>query len=394
MRLLVKLQLALSIGLAPLTMLFFSQLSLVSPAANFVAVPLFSFLVVPLALLSAVAGSLWLPLGAPLVVAERLARFVLEFSEWLLVFADQAATAVWVSGSFNAVGIAALVFGLAMIYLPNGLRLRGLGVVLVAACLISPYSKAQQRPAEGELRLTMLDVGHGLAMHLQTQHHDAIYDTGALFGSGNSAANIVIAPYMRSLGLTAVDSLIVSHADNDHSGGVAALEKQLDIGARRGWNGEPCIAGDRWEWDGVIFSVLWPDQPTAHQENDESCVILLEAMGRKALITGDIERKAEREMLARLPKVDLITVPHHGSNTSSTADWLAQASPQIALASSASSGRFDFPHKAVVNRHNEIGANLLVTGDSGSITALFEQSGNISLTKSRDSAPWWLAELR
>jgi competence protein ComEC len=199
---------------------------------------------------------------------------------------------------------------------------------------------------------------------------------------------------MRSLGLTAVDSLIVSHSDNDHSGGVAALEKQLDIGARLGWNGKTCIAGDTWEWDGVIFSVLWPDQPTAHQDNDESCVILLEAMGRKALITGDIERKAEREMLGRLPKVDLITVPHHGSNTSSTADWLAQASPQIALVSSASSGRFDFPHKAVVDRHQKIGANLLVTGDSGSITALFDQSGNISLTKSRDSAPWWLAELR
>jgi competence protein ComEC len=393
-RLLVKLQLALSIGLAPLTMLFFSQLSLVSPAANFVAVPLFSFLVVPLALSSAVAGTLWLPLGAPLVVAERLARFVLEFSEWLLVSADEAATAVWISGSFNAVGMGALVFGLAMIYLPNGLRLRGLGVILVAVCLISPYSKTQQRPTEGELRLTMLDVGHGLAVHLQTQHHDAIYDTGALFGSGNSAANIVIAPYMRSLGLTAVDSLIVSHSDNDHSGGVAALEKQLDIGARLGWNGKTCIAGDTWEWDGVIFSVLWPDQPTAHQDNDESCVILLEAMGRKALITGDIERKAEREMLGRLPKVDLITVPHHGSNTSSTADWLAQASPQIALVSSASSGRFDFPHKAVVDRHQKIGANLLVTGDSGSITALFDQSGNISLTKSRDSAPWWLAELR
>jgi hypothetical protein len=99
-------------------------------------------------------------------------------------------------------------------------------------------------------------------------------------------------------------------------------------------------------------------------------------------------------LASSLPKVDLIMVPHHGSNASSTADLLAQASPQIALVSSASSGRFDFPHKAVVDRHQKIGANLLVTGDSGSITALFDQSGNISLTKSRDSAPWWLAELR
>lgn len=392
LRLLVKLQLALSIGLAPLTMLFFSQISLVSPAANLIAVPLFSVLVVPLALLSAVAGALWLPLGAPLVLAERLARFVLDFSEWLLAAADQIGTAVWISGTFNVLGISVLIFALTLIYLPSALKLRGVGLFLLVGCLISPHSRIQQRPAEGELRLTMLDVGHGLAVHLQTEEHDAIYDTGALFSSGNSAANIVISPYLRSLGITKLDSLIVSHSDNDHSGGVATLEQQLEITERVGWQGEPCITGNAWEWDGVSFTILSPAAASGHQSNDESCVILIEAAGGKALITGDIERKAERDMLAGLAKVDLLTVPHHGSNTSSTANWLAQAAPKIALASAARSGRFDFPHQLVIKRYQEIGAELLVTGQSGSISALFDNAGNISLSKSRDSTPWWLAD--
>lgn len=391
-RLLVKLQLALSLGLMPVTMLFFSQVSLVSPLANLVAVPAFSLLVVPIALVSTVAGTLWLPLAAPLVVAERLANGVLRYTEWLLNVAGQ--WAVWTSGTIGSLGVALILIGMLMIYLPSALALRGLGVWLVAVCLLSPVSGVKPRPAEGEFRLTMLDVGHGLAVHIQTANRDVVYDSGVKFASGNSAANIVISPYLRSLGVTTIDQLIISHSDNDHSGGIDTLEAQFEIGDRLGWQGRACIAGDQWQFDGVGFEVVSPALPSAHNSNDESCVILVEGLGGSALLSGDVERKAERQMLSRLKPVDLVTVPHHGSKSSSHPAWVEQLAPRIALVSSADRGRFNLPNDSVVKRYQTESAALYLTKESGSISVFFSLSGDVSLTKSRDSSPWWLAGLR
>lgn len=393
-RLLIRLQIALSIGLMPLTVLFFSQVSVVSPAANLVAVPLFSFFVVPIALMSAVAGSFWQPLGAPLIVAELLARFVLQFSEWLIAVADAFAASVWVSGSYSALGTILLLAGLLMVYFPKATGLRWPGVLLIAISIVSPHTKAQLRPAWGEFRLTMLDVGHGLAIHLQTASHDLLYDTAALFGSGNSAANIVIGPYLRLLGLSEIDLLVVSHSDNDHAGGVAHLEAQFQLSDKLGWQGRPCLSGQGWNWDGVEFSIVSPNEVTPHKSNDQSCVILLKSQNGSVLITGDVERRAERKMLESLSSVDLLVVPHHGSKTSSHPEWLERLSPKLALVSSANKGRFDLPHGSVLNRYRELGIPMLQTRESGSISVLFETTGDISLTKSRDSTPWWLAEGR
>jgi competence protein ComEC len=223
----------------------------------------------------------------------------------------------------------------------------------------------------------MLDVGQGLAAVVETRNHVLVYDAGPAFRSGGDTGALVVEPYLRHRGLRRVDALVVSHDDLDHAGGVASLARSLPVGTRF-TNGhaldapgtvELCRRGEGWRWDGVDFEWLHPGPDLPPGDNDRSCVLRVRVGPHVLLLTGDIERIAEAEILRQAGpgRVDVLTVPHHGSRTSSTFDFVEATRPRWALVPSGHRNRWGFPKPDVVERWQDVGAEVLVGSASGAI---------------------------
>lgn len=306
-------QWAATLASLPVLLLVFQQFSLVSPLANALAIPVVSFVVTPLALLAAVLP--WWPLAA-------LAHTVLG---WLLLFLDWcAAWPVWQAPApplWAAVGAAG---GVALCLLPRGVPGRGLGIFLLLPALFWPV----ERPGAGEAWIDVLDVGQGLAAVVRTREHLLLYDPGPLYSAESDAGQRVVVPYLRWLGQDRVDRLIVTHRDSDHAGGTASVMAALTVGEVLSsvpeLGGRPCVAGERWRWEGVDFAILHPEvgAPAAGgKANHVSCVLRVAAGGKVMLLTSDIEAPDEAALLQRGSgelRADVLLVPHHGSRTSST----------------------------------------------------------------------------
>jgi competence protein ComEC len=245
--------------------------------------------------------------------------------------------------------------------------------------LLLPLAWPQPLPVRGGLEITALDVGQGLAVLVRTPHHSLLFDAGPAFDEGFDAGASVVAPYVLSRGLQGIDLLLLSHGDNDHAGGVPAVRRLLRVAREIGTpEGEPCVDGQRWEWDGVRFEILHP--PSADEDsgagrkplsdNNRSCVLKIEGPF-SALLPGDIEKAAEARLLAlhehRL-RADLLIAPHHGSKSSSTAGFAAAVSPLRVIFASGWHNRFDHPRPEVVRRYGDCGAHLEMTGEDGAIT--------------------------
>jgi len=241
---------------------------------------------------------------------------------------------------------------------------------LVGLLLHSPRS-----PDPGCARITVLDVGQGLAVAVQTHTTLLLYDTGPAYRSGGSAAQNVIVPFLQSRGIRHIDTLVVSHCDQDHAGGVAPLLQQVSVG--RVIAGEPlpdivwrpCQAGQFWQLDGIDFTMLYPAAHTGLEGNDSSCVLLVETGDYRLLLTGDIEKAAERALLreAIVPRVQAVTVPHHGSRTSSTPAFVRALQPSVAVVSAAYGNHWGLPKEDIVARWQAAGAEVLNTADTGAV---------------------------
>jgi len=125
-----------------------------------------------------------------------------------------------------------------------------------------------------------------------------------------------------------------------------------------------------WEWDGVRLEMLHPAAGlAARRRNDESCVLRVSAGGVSMLLTGDIERGGEIELLRTAAlRADALLVPHHGSRTSSTAEFLAAVQPRLALVAVGYRSRFGHPHEEVLGRYAAAGIELLRTDRDGALT--------------------------
>jgi len=351
-------QWVITLGLAPLTLLLFQQLSIVGLVANAVAIPLISYAVTPLALLGACWAPLW-TFGAWLVGA--LNQF-LEFLQrgsgavWFLPWAPLWAQVLGLVG-----GVAAA--------LPWGLALR-LGGLALCMPLLWPVV---QRPAPGALELRVPDVGQGGAAVLRTHRHTVVFDAGPAWGPASDAADRVLLPLLRGLGDRRIDVLMVSHADQDHAGGTDSLLRGLPVVHRWGAveGGHGCERGQRWLLDGVAFEVLWPPAGAAVslKSNAASCVLRVEAQGRRVLLTGDIEAAQEAQLLQMDGPAGLATevmvVPHHGSRTSSSARFVAATWPAVAVVQAGYLNRFGHPRADVVARYRQVGAEVINTVDCG-----------------------------
>ena len=222
-----------------------------------------------------------------------------------------------------------------------------------------------------------------------------VYDTGPIFRGGANAAQSIVLPYLRHRAIEGIDRLVVSHADLDHSGGVSVLAASVPIAMiMRGesFAGEvsptACEAGDRWSADGVEFAVLWPQRGAVVTGNNASCVVQLTAGSHRLLLTGDIERDAEQQLVRQgaLQPVAVVVVPHHGSATSSTAEFVRSLRPELAIVSAGFGNRWNLPDAEVVRRWQDAGARILSTATDGAVSLrLCRQGGVSALRLSREA---------
>ncbi|MBX3635726.1 MAG: DNA internalization-related competence protein ComEC/Rec2 [Rubrivivax sp.] len=342
-----------TVGLAPLTLLFFQQVSLVGFVANLVAIPLVTLLVTPLALAGMLLPALWLP-AAWLV--QGLGTFLQTLAGW--------PGAVWFAAAAPAWAVASGLLGGVLAVLPLPWRLRALALPLLLPLLAPPV----ERPAPGQFELLAADVGQGTAVLVRTQRHLLLYDAGPRYSPEADAGGRVLLPLLRALGERHIDHLVLSHRDSDHVGGAATLlqgmrvreiSSSLEPGhpLRDAAPHRACAAGQSWTWDGVHFRVLHPDggetDPRA-RPNTLSCVLHIQGSQGSALLTGDLEAAQELRLVQRDPdalRSTLLLVPHHGSRTSSTGALLDAVQPRWAVVQAAHRSRFGHPAPEVLARY-------------------------------------------
>ncbi|WP_046114561.1 DNA internalization-related competence protein ComEC/Rec2 [Aquincola tertiaricarbonis] len=361
-RQLLHTQAVATLGLAPLTLVFFQQLSLVGFVANLVAIPVVTLLITPLALL----GLLWPPLwDAGAAVLQLLIAGLGHLPHGPDGVFIAAVAPAWARA-------AGLLGGLLLLpVLPLRLRLLGLALLLP---LLWP---AVPRPAEGRFEALAADVGQGSAVLVRTRHHLLLYDTGPTYGPGADAGGRVLLPLLRARGERRIHLLVLSHRDSDHVGGAASLRaampvdrllSSLDEGHALRDGPQPharCAAGQRWQWDGVRFELLHPPPPPAPlpaRPNARSCVLRVEdAQGRSLLLAGDIEAAEEAQLVATQAaalRSDVLLVPHHGSRTSSTPAFLDAVAPRVAVVQAGHLNRHGHPHDAVLARYTARGVQV------------------------------------
>jgi len=348
----VRTQAVATVGLAPLTLVLFQQVSVVGFAANLVAIPVVTLVVTPLALGGAIVAPLW-----------GLGAWVIQQSNGLLVWLGRLPGAVWTAAAAPPWAQAAGVFGAVLAVMPLPWRLRLLAVPL----LVPLAAPAVPRPAEGRYHVLAADVGQGSAVLVRTRTRLLLYDTGPAYGGEANAGERVLAPLLRARGEGRIDRLVLSHRDTDHVGGAAPLLERwpvdellssLEPGHRLlglATSDRRCDAGQSWTWDGVRFDVLHPpasDHARPLKPNARSCVVRVSGTQGSVLLAGDIERAQEAGLVAAgVPLAsDVLLVPHHGSRTSSTAAFLDAVRPSVAVIQAGHLNRFGHPVADVLDR--------------------------------------------
>lgn len=373
-----QVQWAVTLALIPPLLAMFQQVSLVSPLANALAIPLVSFVVVPPAL----AGML-LPFDAPLHFAQWVMAGCLRALEWL----SQWPEAAWQQHAPPAWTVIVALAGTAWLLLPRGFPARWLGAV----CFLPLFLVLPAPPPGGALRLTVLDVGQGLAVVAQTRNHALLFDTGPAFGPGADSGSRVIVPFLRARGIRRLDALVVSHDDADHTGGALSVLQALPVDTLLtslpdldplllvGPEERRCMAGQRWQWDGVDFEMLHPDASTRDAEklkdNERSCVLKITAAGGSVLIPADIERRGEQTLLSAMQeklKADVLVAPHQGSRTSSSQAFVEAVAPRLVIFPVGYRNAFRHPHPEVVARYAALGSVALRTDEGGAISLELE----------------------
>ncbi|CAB3734176.1 hypothetical protein LMG24238_06018 [Paraburkholderia sediminicola] len=369
-------QFAVTVALAPLTVYWFAQIPLIGPLANAFAIPWVSLLVTP-AVLAGVA------LPAPFdAYAFRAAHTLLDLLAAGLQLLSGPAWTLWRLPQPDAWTLAAAAVGVLWCLAPRGWPLRW-AAPLTWLPLLMP---APPGPPHGSFRLTALDVGQGTSVLVETAHHALLFDAGPGPESTHAGERVVV-PFLQAHGVTALDTLIISHADSDHSGGAPAVLDAIEVrqmvaalapgnplwsnAKQRGADTLPCAAGQRWLWDGVEFAMLWPDAgPLQGKPNAHCCVLRVSTVSAEetppaenvkptplrmtALLTADIEAPVERILLARdrdALRAQVLVVPHHGSKTSSTEPFLDSIDPLVALFQVGYRNRFHHPNTGVFERY-------------------------------------------
>lgn len=390
-------QWAVTIGLVPLTMLFFGRISIIGPVANAVAIPLVSTVVTPLALIGSILPE---PVNAyVLTVAHFLTKMLAIFLEWLSSFSF----AVWTAPASSFYLILFAAAGTFWMLAPKGWPHRYLG----ALCWLPLFCLTSSHPDYGQAHITVLDVGQGSSILIETQKHRMLFDTGPVYSGDSDAGDRVIIPYLTSRGIGLVDAIVVSHADTDHSGGLLTLTRKLPVktiyssippdstlGQTLSDN-RPCIAGQEWEWEGVHFEMLHPSSDDYLNENNKtnelSCVLKVSTSKYSMLLTGDIGKKEEEKMVirnGRKLKSDVLIAPHHGSNSSSTWPFLFLVKPEYAVYQVGYLNPYHHPDYRAHARYELLGIKTFRTDTDGAVSILFSDDIGIEPYRKKDVRYW------
>jgi competence protein ComEC len=401
----------LFVGMAAPLLLFVGKISWLGIVVNLIAVPLVSFITVPLCLIGAmvffyavsVAQLLWQWAGSSI---DGL---------WFLV---ELLPVNWGFYHFSF-PTSALFFGCLMLLafaalLPKGLLSRW---ILILPFMLHLLAHKPRLP----LRITVLDVGQGLSVVVESQTKLMVYDVGAAYGDGFDMGSAVVAPFVINRGFKQIDRVVVSHGDNDHFGGFKGLSQNLPVkkafltpgffsqafnddsfAGKKGY----CDGSKRWKWlfknsaaktEWIFFDILFPVWDSLggvmEDSNNNSCVLLIRWRDISILLPGDIEKQAERLLLERyqLPPVDLLVAPHHGSKTSSGKNFVEQLMPTHVVFSAGYRHHFGHPHKDVVARYQQRGSQLWSTAEDGAITFEWNDSGELNILTAKESRAkfWW-----
>ncbi|WP_229256064.1 DNA internalization-related competence protein ComEC/Rec2 [Duganella fentianensis] len=391
-------QYVITLGLLPLSVLLFAQVSLLSPLANALAIPLISLVVTPLALLGSVCPQ---PVcSALLLVAHTV---VAALSRGL----DGAAAlpvAVWHAPVAPSWLVAWGVLGTAWLLAPRGWPMRWLGL----ASWIPLLAAQPASPRPGHLQLIAFDVGQGMAVLIETAQHRLLYDTGGVFSGSSNAGERIILPYLQARAIGRLDSLVLSHGDYDHIGGAAAIVRGLEVAELRSSLPEQhvlrrmlrpdfsCAAGQNWRWDGVLFEILHPPAAAAGRAdarpNARSCVLKISVGASAILLTGDIEAAQERALVQQYGvrlQAQVLLVPHHGSGTSSTEQFLQMVQPELAIFQVGYRNRYHHPKPEIFARYLARGIGCFRTDDAGAVTVYFDGQHIHTSSYRRRHARYW-----
>ncbi len=385
-----RIQWGLTIAMFPLVLYFYQSSSLVSPLANFAAIPVMSFIVVPLMFIATVLLFLNTALANMLFqlvdfIYSLLWQLLEVLASWQFSTLDLSIASPWL--------LLSCFFAILLWLTVKGTPMRWLALVLFLPVLFYPGSILKR----GEAIVTVLDVGQGLSVVIQTKSHSVVFDTGPRYSPNFDTGRAVVVPYLRQMRRDVIDTLIISHGDNDHIGGLKSVNEMLpikrilssvptDISHKLSLTGVttvvlPCQQGQRWQYDGVEFSILSPLEITkaenGHDENNQSCVLKISTNFGTVLLTGDIERETESYLYHAMPTqlaADVLVVPHHGSNTSSLRGFIKAVSPQYAVFTVGYKNRYRLPGKKVIQRYQQNSqATLFQTHKTGALTFHFKQ---------------------
>lgn len=414
---LFHLQIGLLILFTPIQLFFFNGLALNGFLANLIAVPLYSFLLVPLILFAVLTNGAFSSWYFSNAIAQGI-------TQCLRVF-QGSYVPISINLSLILTALLSLIFGgmLSRLYFASQAQTKNtplkssrfftlnstkilsakeykqalLGIILIfSICMSTLGYRYFTNP---KWQLDTLDVGQGLATLIVKEGKGVLYDSGPAWQGGigaSSMAELEILPYLQREGIE-LETLILSHDDNDHSGGAKAIlaayrDIELITPSRKNY-GEThrtfCLQGKQWLWRGLDFKVLSPTQITDRAENPQSCVILLTDGQYKILLTGDADVATERAFAENIGKINVLQVGHHGSKTSTGEFLLALTKPDLALISSGRWNAWNFPHPTVIERLNRYQSAVENTAISGHIRLNFTEKG-IEIEKARgDFSPWF-----
>lgn len=372
---LLIMQLALTMAMLPIAGTLSYQLPLAAFFANIIAVPLMSVSVIPLTLLAVVLSPF----------SSVLSGFVVDFAvlclsfvwQWLSYLAD----AKWamVTISYQQIKLLMMFFifiALALFFrLSTGKFIATLGLFVITVSLVL-FKNSQQQTWQ----LSVLDVGHGLAIVIEKNNHVYIYDTGASYPSGFNMADAALLPYLAHQGHQSIDGVIISHNDNDHAGSLEQLRAKMRIDHVIANDSKlnpdrSCLMGQRFSWQGLSFEMLAPIKPDG-DKNDDSCVVVVSDGVHSVLLPGDISVKQERRLLniksiRKSLNSDLLIVPHHGSKSSSSRQFLTAVSPSYAVFSAGYLNRWHMPTDEITKRYNRFNIQTFNTAEVGMVTFKF-----------------------
>ena len=371
----VSLQMIVTLGLIPLLLACFGNLSIVSPLVNLLAIPLVTVIIVPAVLIACLLLVLSCDAGTTCLF------WISRCLDWLYGLLEWTSHLPWASCFFPNKPVwvmAVLVVGTLMMIIPWLWSLRLVGALMCFSVFIWPVTV----PANGEFELTTLDVGQGLSVAIRTHAHVLVFDTGPSFKGGGNTGDMVVLPFLRSQGIHRLDILMLSHGDSDHVGGAKSLMAEMPVTtvlAGPSVNSFPniqrCQRGQKWDWDEVHFVVLHPQIDTSDgSDNNVSCVLQVMSRSGSALILGDVEKSAEAELVSAglVQPANLVVAAHHGSRTSSTSELIAASQPdqqrQWVVFSTGYRNRWGFPKSDIVDRWKQVGAHPLNTASDGAIS--------------------------